>query len=739
MPVGRNLASILVLKLLLFSSSVFLQPISFLEVEKDSFISADDTEIRMIDLSNQKWLRAIIYSQNPIEVKYNKGSCIKSFADWDTLKDLNGKVNTAQTYFTSHIISMDSEDLRTDIEQYKKNNEDFQISFYDGEYWSCFEFTEVINENSMINLADDQPSTFCGILTAESYWKEIFNNKGISCDSDLNLTRESSQLIQSELTNTLLDDPDSVVCKCNETYESFCRLPDSDYSFEGFCTDSNVRIVGKTYYPNGGIFDGVYRDDNSRYIGTLEWDDGNKLQGEFAIDHNEYTVPEGIEPDEYLILGEYLLGTITSRGFFTSNEDDFIVLTGYGNKFNTNPEDGWTYQAGFYENDELVGESLLVLEDEEIGYELALWFDVSKKENGIIYYNENGNKSRKNADFEDIAEGWGEEGEAAVQKMRDNLLGSYEALEANFTMLEEKKLELANITADEEKTIKPLSSEMTSSIQELLAALGYETGKIDGILGRLTIAAIKAFQAEAGLQITGRPSEDLLIRLQTELRRSKSNPRNSTEDPVKLPVISTGTGFHIQDFYVVTNHHVVKNCNYLTGMGGTVLTIEAEDLINDIAVLKSQYKRLNILPLSINPELGQIVYTGGFPYNNILQNFNFTSGNISSLKGPGSNISEFQFTAPIQPGNSGGAVLNEKGGVIGITVSTTSLELMKETESIPQNINFGIKVEVLKDILVENQIDFSNGNSFWFRSSQEGIAQLSKDASTVINCHAEKK
>lgn len=739
MPVGRNLAPILLLKLLLFSSSVFVQPISFLEVEKDSFISADDTEIRMIDLSNQKWLRAIIYSQNPIEVKYNKGSCIKSFDDWDTLKDLNGKVNTAQTYFTSHVISMDSEDLRTDIEQYKKNNEDFQISFYDGEYWSCFEFTEVLNENSMINLADDQPSTFCGILTAESHWKEIFNNKGISCDSDLNLTRESFQLIQSELTRKLLDDPNSEVCKCNETYESFCRLPDSEYNFEGFCTDSNVRIVGKTYYPNGGIFDGVYRDDNSRYIGTLEWGDGNKLQGEFAIDHNDYAVPEGTEPDEYLILGEYLLGTVTSRGFFTSNEDDFIVLTGYGNKFNTNPEDGWTYQAGFYENDEPVGESLLVLEDDEIGYELAIWFDVSKKENGILYYNENGNKSRKNTDFEDIAEGWGEEGEAAVQKMRDKLLGSYEALEANFAILEERKLELANIAAEEEKTIKPSSSEMTSSIQELLAALGYETGKIDGILGRLTIAAIKAFQAEAGLQITGRPSEDLLINLQTELRRSKSNSRNSMEDPVKLPVISTGTGFHIQDFYVVTNHHVVKNCNYLTGMGGTVLTIEAEDLINDIAVLKSQYKRLNILPLSINPELGQIVYTGGFPYNNILQNFNFTSGNISSLKGPGSNISEFQFTAPIQPGSSGGAILNDKGGVIGITVSSTSLDLMKDTESIPQNINFGIKVNVLKDILNENQIDFENGNSFWFRSSQEEIAQLSKGASTVINCHAEKK
>ena len=739
MPVGRNLAPILVLKLLLFSSSVFVQPISFLEIEKDSFISADDTEIRMIDLSNQKWLRAIIYSQNPIEVKYNKGSCIKSFADWDTLKDLNGKVNIAQTYYTSHIVSMDSETLRNDIESYKKNNEDFQINFYDGEYWSCFEFTEVINQNSMINLADDHPSTFCGILTLESYWKEIFTKKGISCDSDLNLTRDSFELVQAELTNNLLDDSNVTACKCDKTYERICRLPESDYNFEGFCKDINIRIVGKTYYPNGGIFEGTYRDDNSRNLGTLEWGNGNKLQGEFDIDHNEYAIPDGITPDDYVVIGEYQLGTVISRGFFVANEDNFLVLSGYGDKVNTNPEDGWSYQAGYYENDELIGESIVVLEVEDTDYYLSIWFDASKKDKGIVYYNENGKKSRKNSDFEDLGEGWGEEGEAAVLKMRDNLYASYEELEANLAILESKKLALGNTSSDEKKVSEMPSSEITSSIQELLAALGYETGKIDGILGKLTIAAIKAFQAESGLEISGRPSEDLLISLQTALRRSKSIKTNGDVDPVKLPIVSTGTGFHIQDFYVVTNHHVVNNCDYLTDMRGTVLTIEAQDLINDIAVLKSQYKRLNSLPLSINLELGQVVYTGGFPYNKILQNFNFTSGNISSLKGPGSNISEFQFTAPIQPGSSGGAILNEKGGVIGITVSSTSLELMNETESIPQNINFGIKVEVLKDILVENQIDFSKGNSFWFRTSQEDIAQLSKDASTVINCHREKK
>ena len=143
--------------------------------------------------------------------------------------------------------------------------------------------------------------------------------------------------------------------------------------------------------------------------------------------------------------------------------------------------------------------------------------------------------------------------------------------------------------------------------------------------------------------------------------------------------------------------------------------------------------------LSSNPSLGQTIYAGGFPYNNILNNFNFSSGNVSSLFGLGSNVSEFQFTAPVQPGSSGGAILNDKGGVVGITVSVASINLMERTKSIPQNINFGIKVEVLKDILTENKINFKQGNSFWFKSDQEDIAELSKGSSIVINCHAAKR
>ena len=56
--------------------------------------------------------------------------------------------------------------------------------------------------------------------------------------------------------------------------------------------------------------------------------------------------------------------------------------------------------------------------------------------------------------------------------------------------------------------------------------------------------------------------------------------------------------------------------------------------------------------------------------------------------------------------------------------------------TLPQNIAFGIKVGVVKDILSEEDIPFTDGQEFWFSSSQEKIAQLAKDSSVVIQCHS---
>lgn len=710
------------------------EPMTFLEVEDDSYltVSEETNEISMVDLSNQKWLRNIIYSGNPVEVRYEKGACNSDFSQWTNLKKPQDISVELETKLTTHFITIKSDELKEAISSYKDNNEDIQLNFYDGKYWSCYQFDEILNQNSMLVLADSYPSTFCGLLSNEPYWNDLFSSQGISCDENYNLTRTSFEIVQGKMDNQILQEPDVDSCLCNGEFENYCRLNDSSH-FIGICSGQDKRVYGKTFYDSGTIFQGSYREDNSQWIGLLEWDNGNKIQGEFNISSDDYFFPDEVSSSEHVVIGQYVLGTITSRGFFVLNDKGYLVLTGYGTKFNTDTSLGWTYQGGLFNNDDLSAESLMTFVDEE--QKRALWFDVSKGPDSKIYIESDGIKYTNDTNLEKLADGWDQDGEAEVERISAKLKSGKDALERNFQILEERKEALNETESKAEVVIKPLSSETTASIQTLLAALGYETGKVDGILGRMTIAAIKAFQKESNLEVTGRPTEELLISLQTALRRSKISSK--AQEAIKLPIVGTGTGFYIQESILVTNNHVVDDCSYMTDKAGNSLSIETTDTVNDIAILAGP-KNQNTLPLSINPNLGMVIYTGGFPYNDFLKSFNFTSGNVSSLLGPGSNISEFQFSAPIQPGSSGGAILNEKAGVVGITVSSTSINLMLDTETIPQNINFGIKVEVLKDILREKEIDYEEGNSFWFRSSQEDIAKLSKEASIVINCHASK-
>ena len=206
--------------------------------------------------------------------------------------------------------------------------------------------------------------------------------------------------------------------------------------------------------------------------------------------------------------------------------------------------------------------------------------------------------------------------------------------------------------------------------------------------------------------------------------------------PKELPVVSTGTGFFVNESNLITNYHVVQKCNYLSTQKMGLLRIETQDQVNDIAVLTSNEESKSFLRLHTNPQLGQSIYTGGYPYNDVLDNFNFTIGNISSLRGTQSNISQFQFTAPVQPGSSGGPILNDRGGVVGVTVSGLGAGFAEANNTLPQNIAFGIKVGVVKDILSEEGTPFTDGQGFWFSSSQEKIAQLAKDSSAVIQCHS---
>src|SRR5207249_3907696 len=92
------------------------------------------------------------------------------------------------------------------------------------------------------------------------------------------------------------------------------------------------------------------------------------------------------------------------------------------------------------------------------------------------------------------------------------------------------------------------------------------------------------------------------------------------------------------------------------------------DAANDLAILKVEGKS-RALPVAASRivQLGEPVFTIGFP-NVALQGFEpkLTRGEVSSLAGIQDDPRYFQISVPVQPGNSGGPLVDSRGNVVGI-------------------------------------------------------------------------
>ena len=160
-----------------------------------------------------------------------------------------------------------------------------------------------------------------------------------------------------------------------------------------------------------------------------------------------------------------------------------------------------------------------------------------------------------------------------------------------------------------------------------------------------------------------------------------------------------GTGFFItEDGYFLTNHHVVKNAAFVevvvTDKEKKRARVIGFDADNDLAVLKVE-GQFSALPLiaSKDVELGDPVFTVGFPLPGIQGvSPKLTKGSINSLAGMRDKPRDFQTSVPIQPGNSGGPLVDSDGNVIGIVASSLVVkpEYKKTTEE-PQLVNYAVK------------------------------------------------
>ena len=193
-----------------------------------------------------------------------------------------------------------------------------------------------------------------------------------------------------------------------------------------------------------------------------------------------------------------------------------------------------------------------------------------------------------------------------------------------------------------------------------------------------------------------------------------TNQINNSSSPLEIKTgdNATGTGFMFSSSdYVITSYHVVHGSKSisvrLTNGERIDATIAVKDTNNDIAILKlskSPTSRQNIITLgdSTSVKTGDRVFTYGFPLVDLLghQEPRYSEGFINSLSGMSNDPRLFQVSIPIQPGNSGGPIFNEKGELIGIaTSSIDSVQTQKVFGATPQNVNFAIKSSYINSLL----------------------------------------
>jgi len=116
----------------------------------------------------------------------------------------------------------------------------------------------------------------------------------------------------------------------------------------------------------------------------------------------------------------------------------------------------------------------------------------------------------------------------------------------------------------------------------------------------------------------------------------------------------------------------------------------------------------------LNLRNGKAVRTGeqaialGYPLASRLgSQLKVTIGNVAALTGYQNNIAELQLTAPVQPGNSGGPLLDDNGNVIGVIVSRLERTGGLKKGRIAQNVNFAIKSNMAKIFMDLNMIDYT--------------------------------
>ncbi|MBL0742021.1 S1 family peptidase [Chryseolinea lacunae] len=190
-----------------------------------------------------------------------------------------------------------------------------------------------------------------------------------------------------------------------------------------------------------------------------------------------------------------------------------------------------------------------------------------------------------------------------------------------------------------------------------------------------------------------RKSQKLMMEDMAEVKE-KPNPR---------PESFAGTGFLISSGgYVATSYHVIRESDSViienAKFGALKASVIFSDPANDVSILKIEKRPDEMaqpLPFTLSKveaSLAEDVYTLGYPREDIV----FGEGSVSALTGFKQNPNAYQVSVPVNPGNSGGPLLNTRGDLVGVISGL-------QTETL--GAAFAIKSTVLVDVINQVSVD----------------------------------
>lgn len=207
---------------------------------------------------------------------------------------------------------------------------------------------------------------------------------------------------------------------------------------------------------------------------------------------------------------------------------------------------------------------------------------------------------------------------------------------------------------------------------------------------------------------------------------------------------SSGTGFIVSDGRLMTNNHVIDDC-------GRVVARNAAGQRAPVQVVKTDPRRdlaLLSVPAGFGPALtfrdappirrGEAVVTYGFPLSGLLSSGpTLTTGDVSALAGLRDNPANLQISAPVQPGNSGGPLLDSQANVVGVVVSKLNAARVAQMTGgdIPQNINFAVKGTEALAFLRANGVQPRTASSTGTDRRAFEVGEVANPSTVFLQCY----